>query len=485
MESFQDFTISKKIGSGATSDVYLGLNEKGEKRALKVFNQFLPEKQGDIAFKRELENLEKLRNDKIVSVYGLEKSLNGKWVLIQEFVDGFSLDELLKADLSPCDRVVLGLVVASEVLYALEESHNKGIIHRDIKPENILLDYSGRIVLSDFGLSKNLNLNQETLHGNLFGSPQYMSLKQFGDGNVGTDTDIYSLAVLVYEIIGGEAPYAGQNIEEIITAKKLGTFKSLDKLNPYTPQKLIQLIKSLLVQDEVSKEMSKAYQLRFELLNILSNMNIDLNQSIKLICRKESTLTESEQVKFISLIVSDLEERFDESKSDKEKALLLSRLLKIDPDNERGNVKNRKKGFVLILILFFSATGFLIYMMTKESSKVVTTALVSLSVKAPQKSSVEVKPVVSAKPEKTVQVERKKQPKRKAKPVKYKPKGYLIVNIPSDIKVYVDNKRVYKVGERIPYAIGSYNIKLSKDGYKTMSYQVKIQTDKDTVINLD
>ena len=361
MRTFQGFTVSKKLGSGATSDVFLGISQNGEKRALKIFNQFLPQSHGDVVFRRELENLGQLRNDKIVRVYGLEKNDSGNWVLIQEFIDGVSLRDILAKEIAPLDRVILALIMATEVLYALEESHYKGIVHRDIKPENILLDFSGRIVLSDFGLSKNLNttITQETFHGNLFGSPQYMSLKQFRNGKVTDDIDLYAVAVLIYEIVSGETPFTGENIEEIITAKKLGQFIPLYKLNAYTPPRLVEIVKVLLNQAEQTPDhrYDKAYKLRFDLLNLLNDFSIDLSASVKMICNGKTVLLSKEhEEKCIGMIIKDLEEDFDQIKDERKRGILLGRILKVDPTNERGLIrKARKWPLVLFLSVFLSA----------------------------------------------------------------------------------------------------------------------------------
>ncbi len=485
MQEFGDYIILKKIGEGATSDVYLGQNSQGERRAFKVFNQFIPQSQADVAFQRELQNLEKLKNDKIVGVHGLEKNEFGKWVLIQEYIEGISLRELLKREVAPLDRVVLALVVASEVLYALEEAHSKGIIHRDIKPENILMDISGRVVLTDFGLSKNLNHTQETFHGNLFGSPQYMSLKQFGKGQPSEEIDIYAVTVLIYEIIGGEAPFAGQSIEEIIISKKTGLFKPIYKLNNYTPLSVSKIVDDILSLVELPEKMNRAYKMRFELLNILNEHEVDFTLSLKTMCSCHNILDPDGKIKIVKKILSDLEKAFDNSKDEKEKSIILGRILKIDPDNKRSFYDmGSKKIFLLFLFLFFimSLIGVYKFKNFNDDDQIIT--------KHPQ-----IPKNIMVKNEMLAESSEKKESslRGQVQPYSYKKNtdtprgklGYLIVSIPSDIEVFVDGKKIYQIGERIPFREGKYNVVLNKEGYKVMKYDIEIEKNKNTVLKLE
>ena len=484
MIEFQDFKIIKKIGSGATSNVYLGERPNGEKRALKVFNHFLPEGQGDITFGRELSNLGRIKNDKIIGVHGLEKNSKGDWVLIQEYIEGISLFEYLKEQLSPLDRAIIAMVVASEILYGLEESHLKGIIHRDIKPENILLEQMGRIVLSDFGLSKNIFQSQKTLHGSLFGSPQYMSLSQFKGAKVTNEIDLYATCVLIYEIIAGIPPFLGENIEEIISSKRSGNCRPLGKANPYTPVKLGEIVHQALNNDLTN--FNHAHKLRYELLLILEHLKIDNTSVIKSICSKKEILSQENQTICKKLILEDLEIYFDNEKNHHKKNLLLGQILVLNSNNHRGKPHRIKLlSYVTIPILIILVAFF--YLINSNyhlpiAKNTISNQTTTLSKIVPQVQS----ETVSVLPVKNIQKITPSRVVQKQKVIQHaKQKGYLVLNVPTDITVQINNKSIDKLGKKISFPPGKYLLTLSKSGYPSMSSEIKIIEGKDTIINLE
>lgn len=490
MKEFQDFEIIKHIGAGATSDVYLATDSLGNKRALKVFNHFLPEEQGDKTFKREMESLESLRNDKIVSVFGLEKNPQNSWVLIQEYIEGVGLNQLVEACSSKLDRVLIAMAVASEVLYALEESHGKGIIHRDIKPENILIDTSKeRIVLSDFGLAKNIKANDQTMHGNMFGSPQYMSLSQYSNEKVSEEMDLYALCVLMYEIIAGSTPFSGETLDEIILSKKEGRYTPLSKLNHYVPVKLSKMIDAFLKDRDDKQEYNHAFKMRFEILSILHRYQLDTVGLIPLICQQKSLLGKEAQIVTIAKILEELEEAFDQQKEKHLRLLLLDQILHIDPSNVRGKTK-KKRFFWLLLPLLFGMIAAAFFYGKKEVSAP-TPVEKKVEVIKPKPPPVEVKPKPVVKKVVPVKKEVKAKPAVKKNVVKPKPVpaklqvGYLIVQIPSDIKVFVNDKRIYDLGKKIPYKPGKYEVTLAKAGHPSMSSTITITPGKETIIKLN
>ncbi len=518
MFSFKDYKILKKLGSGATSDVYLALTPKGEQRALKVFNQMLPIEQGDITFQRELDNLNTLRSERVVRVYGLEKSESGQWVLIQEYIEGKNLSELQTADYTMLERVVICLVIASEILYALEESHSKGIIHRDIKPENIILHKDGRVVLTDFGLSKNTNINQVTIHGQIFGSPQYMSIDQFTKKDASPLFDIYSMAVLMYEMLTGVTPYQGENIEVILNAKRNGHFKSLEKLNPYTPEKLSTIINQIL-KNEYGTELNQAYKLRFKLLNIIDNLNFNSNKVLSNLCANKRVIDKDKSSSFQSIILTQLEDKYDSLKKGAQKNTLLGQILKIDNSNKRGASGSRLRPLLACSFGAISAAfGFWYLMPSFNESSEQRIKLISEPIKTQVTPE---KPIVLKPAEKKLKIEapvvkkevvvKKKKPvparvskvkkvfkkKMKPTPVVVAPKvveqkkvvvektGYLIVNVPSDIRVFVGEQRIIRLGDKLKFPVGKYEISLKKIGYPTMKSTIEITAGKNTLINLD
>jgi serine/threonine protein kinase len=130
-----------------------------------------------------------------------------------QYIDGESLASLLERErrLTPVKVVTLGCHICA----ALEAAHRKRIIHRDIKPQNIMLEKTGRVVVTDFGIAKDYDLTTLTVTGDVFGTVRYMSPEQCQGRNVDKRTDIYSIGVMLYEMLTGEAPFQG-NVASIM-----------------------------------------------------------------------------------------------------------------------------------------------------------------------------------------------------------------------------------------------------------------------------
>lgn len=200
------YRIVSWLGGGAFGDVYLAEDTLlGKSFALKVSR--LREKEIRI-LKSEAQILASLDHANIARFYNLDL-IDGKLVLVMEYVEGSSLRELMdRGKISPSDIPDLFF----PVLDALEYAHSKGVIHRDIKPENILLSKDGCVKLVDFGLG--LFLKGGSLRATLAGTPIYMAPESW-EGVFLPASDVYSLAVVIYEALTGVNPFEGETLEEI------------------------------------------------------------------------------------------------------------------------------------------------------------------------------------------------------------------------------------------------------------------------------
>ena len=157
------------------SEVFLGQAPSGAKVAIKILRTYLKnnEKYAE-RIHQEAKNLSLLSDERIVRFIELTETSDGRLALVFELVQGLDLEKVIQAD-SACPRPVVAVSVVSEILLGLEEAHRHQIVHRDLKPENIMLTFEGRIKITDFGVAKNLELQDVTSTGLIIGSPAYMS----------------------------------------------------------------------------------------------------------------------------------------------------------------------------------------------------------------------------------------------------------------------------------------------------------------------
>lgn len=218
MENFSDLTgktigkyqIISQLGRGGMAEVYKAYQTNLDRHvALKLMHAFLVDDKDFIArFEREAKNVAALRHPNIVQVYDFDV-INGMPYMVMEFVEGPSLKGYLE-DLAHQGQTLAldeAIRIISEVGEALAYAHQRGMIHRDVKPANVMMDITGRVILTDFGIAKIVTGPSYTATGATIGTPAYMSPEQ-GLGRAGDHrADIYSLGVMLYQLVTGQLPY--------------------------------------------------------------------------------------------------------------------------------------------------------------------------------------------------------------------------------------------------------------------------------------
>jgi serine/threonine protein kinase len=259
------YTIVERIGGGAMGDVFLANHKTlGGKWAIKVLAEELARDPVIVdRFIREAQIEANLQHPNIVKVFDI--STKGDYqFLVMPFVEGEDLDERMKR--VKCLDPVEAATIALHVTRALECAHEHGIIHRDLKPSNIRIDHYGTVVVMDFGIARVLDTGQgRTALGSRIGTPQYMSPEQSAGRPVDHRSDLYSLGVILYEMIAGENPFYTDNLFAIgvrhltVTPPVLSTVRS--DLKPG----LSEIVDKLLAKDP-----SQRYQTAAELREALS-----------------------------------------------------------------------------------------------------------------------------------------------------------------------------------------------------------------------
>ena len=250
------YRIVEELGRGGMAIVYRALR-RGRRGfvALKILHTNLAEDINFIKrFHREGETAQSLRHPRIVRILD-HGEYEGKHYLAMEFLRGKGLDDYLREKRALEEGKALRIIweVAEGLLYA----HEKGVIHRDLKPGNIIITREG-VKLVDFGLARNLYSEETrlTLTGTVMGTPEYMAPEQFRGEEVDGRADIYSLGVILYELLQGTPPFTGNTLGEIMK-KHLYEEPDYSRINPL----LVNILRKML-----SKERNQRYSSVSELM---------------------------------------------------------------------------------------------------------------------------------------------------------------------------------------------------------------------------
>jgi eukaryotic-like serine/threonine-protein kinase len=207
------YRIIRKLGTGGMANVYLAEDEVlGRRVAIKILNdRHAGDDQFVERFRREAKNAASLSHPNIVSIYDRGEA-EGTYYIAMEYLDGRTLKELITAR-GPAP-IHLAVDYARQILAAIRFAHRHGIVHRDIKPHNVLVDGEGRLKVTDFGIAR-AGTSQMTEAGSIIGTAQYLSPEQARGAPVDQTSDLYSVGVVLYELLTGVVPFSGDTPVEI------------------------------------------------------------------------------------------------------------------------------------------------------------------------------------------------------------------------------------------------------------------------------
>ncbi len=203
-QTVSHYRILEKLGEGGMGVVYLAEDtELDRKVALKFLSSSaIAGEDEKKRFKREAKAAAALNHQNIAHIYAIDEA-DGQMFLAMEFIEGKTLDELTASPL-PLDKAI---DYATQTAAGLQAAHKKGITHRDIKSANIMITEDGQIKIMDFGLAKLANRSKLTQLGTTLGTAAYMSPEQSRGENTDHRADIWSLGVVLYEMISGQMPF--------------------------------------------------------------------------------------------------------------------------------------------------------------------------------------------------------------------------------------------------------------------------------------
>ena len=276
------YKISERIGTGGMGEVYLATDiTAGRKAALKLLpTRFTADGERLKRFQQEARAVVGLNHPNIVTVYEIGEDHSTHYIA-SELIDGETLRQRLARGPMRTDEVV---DVAIQVASALAAAHEAGIVHRDIKPENIMLRPDGYVKVLDFGIAKLAEqevpatmpdeeavLLVETNLGSILGTVRYMSPEQALGAPVDKRTDIWSLGVVLYEMVAGRAPFTGDTLREVMNSILTAEPPPLTNYVAQTPSELQQIVSTALC-----KEREERYQSAHELLDGLKSLRSEM-----------------------------------------------------------------------------------------------------------------------------------------------------------------------------------------------------------------
>lgn len=278
------YRIQEQIGVGGMAIVYRAIDEKLDREVtFKVLKEdYINDEEFIKRFSTEARAAARLSNSNIVNVYDVGNDGNIHYI-VMEYIDGFTLKELIssKAPFTDEEAVGIGLQIGA----ALEHAHKNGIVHRDIKPENILITKSGNIgtiKVTDFGIAK--ATTSKTSPIDFMGSVHYFSPEQAKGENVDTRSDIYSLGIVLFEMVTGQLPFTGETAVALAMKHLKEPIPDIKAINPNVSDKLVSVIKKA-----TCKEPKNRYQTIAELVKDLKYVLAEIHMSKK---EKENVYTD-------------------------------------------------------------------------------------------------------------------------------------------------------------------------------------------------
>ena len=262
------YRLERHLARGGMAEVYVADDQLLNRPvAVKVL---FPELARDEAFverfRREARSAASLNHHNIVSVYDFGED-EGSWFIVMEYVEGRTLRDIIKAE-GPMDPA-RAAELASEVAAALAAAHAQGIVHRDIKPANVLIAAdTGTVKVTDFGIARAANARQDlTVPGTVLGTATYLSPEQAQGADIDARTDIYSLGMVLYEMLTGKPPFTGETSVAVAYQQLNRIAPPPSTLNPRVPPALDAVVMRAMSKDPVERQAS-AEEIREELLAV-------------------------------------------------------------------------------------------------------------------------------------------------------------------------------------------------------------------------
>jgi serine/threonine-protein kinase len=299
LERIGNCRIVEEVASGGMAVVYRAIQDPlGRTVAIKALKSSAATEENVITrFEREAKSLANLQHENIIHVYDFHRE-RGALFIVMEYVQGIDLYDLLEK----CGRLPydVAAIVAMQVARALDYVHYRSIVHRDIKPANIMLSRAGGVKVMDFGIARDTNFGDLTEAGTGIGTPAYMSPEQVLGDKLDARSDIFSLGVVLYQMVTGKKPFVEDEKRSAMHKIRLEKHESVRKVNPEIPRELASIIDKCLEKQPRDRWRS-AQHITLALERFLAK-HIEMNHHARLVLflRAQNVITELEAEEYLN-----------------------------------------------------------------------------------------------------------------------------------------------------------------------------------------
>lgn len=273
------YKVEKLLGEGGMGAVYLGQHvEIGKPVAIKILLSDITKEPASFErFKREAKATAQIKHPNIVGVSDFGQTDDGLTFMVMEYIQGYSLRSLLDREIKLAPKHAVKFIC--QICAAMTAAHEAGIIHRDLKPDNIMIEVIDGFEVArvlDFGIAKLKDDHQQQLTavGGVIGTATYMSPEQCGGDSIDARSDIYSIGIILYQLLSGQLPFQSANKQAILLEQMTKLPQPLEEICPDLPIELVKAVMQSLEKDpdlrqQSTDELSK--QLKASLSSIASH----------------------------------------------------------------------------------------------------------------------------------------------------------------------------------------------------------------------
>src|SRR5215213_10210855 len=245
------YRIERRIGSGGMADVYCAADSQlGREVAIKMLHRrFARDQEFVERFRREASAAAGLQHPNVVSVFD-RGEYDGTYYIAMEYLPGKTLKEVVREE-APLDQL-RAIAFGIQILQAAAFAHRRGVIHRDFKPHNVIVGGDDRLKVTDFGIAR-AGASEMTETGSIMGTAQYLSPEQAQGQRVGAASDLYSIGVIMYELLAGRVPFTGDSAVSIALKHVSEQPQRLRELRPDVHPRLEQAVGRALLKDPAQR----------------------------------------------------------------------------------------------------------------------------------------------------------------------------------------------------------------------------------------